>query len=86
MAKMAEKLSDQKRIEFTKQLEYFYEISHPHWRRVVTFSFLKGLATGLGVFLGGTIIVALLLWLLSILGHVPFLNEITESTKDTLQN
>ncbi|HZM64654.1 MAG TPA: DUF5665 domain-containing protein [Candidatus Saccharimonadales bacterium] len=80
-----EQLSDKQRIEFAKQLEYFYEISHPSWRRVLTFSFLKGLATGFGVFLGGTIIIALLLWVLSLLGHVPFLNDIADSARESLQ-
>lgn len=86
MTTLKEKMNDQKRIEFTKQLEFFYEISHPSWRRVLTFAFLKGMATGFGVLIGGTLVVALVLWLLSLIGHVPFLSEITESTKDTLQN
>lgn len=80
-----EKLTDKKRVEFAKQVEYMYEAVTPDWRKLLTFAFLKGIATGLGVFLGGTIIVAILLWVLSGLGHVPFLNDITDSVKDTLQ-
>ena len=83
---MAEtKMSDKKRVEFAKQVEYMYEAVNPNWRKLLTFSFLKGLATGFGVFLGGTIVVALLLWILGALGHVPFLNDFTDSAKDTLQ-
>lgn len=78
-------LSDAQRIEFAKQLEYFYEVSHPHWGRVIGFSFIKGLATGFGVFVGGTIVVALLLWILSGIGQIPFLNDITDSAKETLE-
>lgn len=82
---MGEQLSKKQREEFTKQqLEYFFEMSHPKWGRVIKYSFIKGVATGFGVFLGGTIVIALLLWILSLLGHVPFLQEITDSARDTL--
>ena len=78
-------MSDKKRIEFAKQVEYMYEASNPGWRKLLTFAFLKGMATGLGVFLGGTIVVALLLWILSGLGQIPFLDDLTDSAKSTLQ-
>lgn len=78
-------LSKKEREAFTKQqLEYFFEMSNPSWGRVIKFSFIKGLATGFGVFLGGTIVVAIVLWLLGIIGHVPFLNDFTESAKESL--
>ena len=79
------KMTDKKRLEFAKQVEYMYEALNPNWRKLLTFSFLKGMATGLGVFLGGTIVVGLLLWILSGLGQLPFLNDITKSAKDTLE-
>ncbi|HEY5806035.1 MAG TPA: DUF5665 domain-containing protein [Candidatus Saccharimonadales bacterium] len=79
------KMTDKKRVEFAKQVEYMYEAANPNWRKLLTFTFLKGIVTGLGVFLGGTIVVAMLLWALSGLGHIPFLNDVTESVKDTLQ-
>lgn len=81
-----EKLSKKQREEFTKQqLEYFFEMSRPKWGRVITFAFLKGAATGFGVFLGGTILIALLLWILSLLGQIPFINEITDSARESLR-
>jgi hypothetical protein len=79
------KMSDKKRIEFAKQVEYMYEAANPGWRKLLTFAFLKGIATGLGVFLGGTLIVGLLLWALSGLGHIPFLNDITQTVRNTLE-
>lgn len=83
---MAEtKMTDKKRVEFAKQVEYMYEAVNPNWRKLLIFSFLKGLATGLGVFLGGTILVGLLLWILSGLGQIPFLDDLTQSAKDTIE-
>lgn len=78
-------MSDKKRVEFAKQVEYMYEAVNPNWRKLLTFAFLKGVATGLGAVIGGTIVVALLLWILSGLGQIPFLDNITDSAKDTLK-
>ena len=78
-------MTDKQRIEFAKQVEYMYEAANPRWRKVLLLSFLKGIVTGLGVFIGGTIIVAILLWILSGLGQIPFLHDITNSAENTLQ-
>lgn len=78
-------MSDAERVAFAKQIEFFYESTHAHLAKVVGFAFLKGIATGLGVFLGGTIVVGMLLWILSGLGNIPFLNDISQSAKNTLE-
>ncbi len=83
--KITEKMNDQKRIEFAKQLEYFYESSHADLKKVVTFSFIKGMATGLGVFLGGTIVVGLLLWALSQLSWLPFVDNLSQAAENSIQ-
>jgi hypothetical protein len=81
---ISEKMNDTKRIEFAKQIQHMYDASQPSWKRLLLFSLLKGMATGFGAVIGGTIVVALTLWILSGLGQVPFLNDISESTQDTL--
>ncbi len=82
---MKEQLSKKEREAFVKhQLEYFYEMSNPKWAQVIKFSFIKGIATGFGIFLGGTLLIALLLWILSLLGNVPFLDEIANSARESL--
>lgn len=83
---MAEpKMTDKKRVEFAKQVEYMYEAVNPSWRKLLTFAFLRGIATGFGIFLGGTIIVGLVLWILSGLGQLPFLEDMTNAVERTLQ-
>jgi Domain of unknown function (DUF5665) len=79
------KMTDKQRLEFAKQIEAMYEAARPGWRKLLTLSFLKGVATGFGVFLGGTIVVALVLWLLSGLGQIPFLRVISDKATHTLQ-
>jgi hypothetical protein len=82
---MGQRMDDKKRIEFAKQIEYMYEATNPGWRKLLTFAFLRGIATGFGIFLGGTIVVAIVLWILSGLSQIPFLNEITNQVKDALE-
>lgn len=78
-------MTDQQRIEFAKQLEDFYETSYADLKKILTFSFLKGVMTGLGVFIGGTLVVALLLWILSQLGHLPFVGDISKAAEQSIQ-
>jgi hypothetical protein len=82
---ITQKMNDTKRVEFAKQIEQMYDATQPSWKRLLLVSFAKGVATGFGVFIGGTIVVALVLWILSGLGQVPFVNDISESTKETLE-
>lgn len=80
-----QKMNDKKRVEFAKQIEYMYEAVNPSWRRLLTFAFLKGIATGFGIFIGGTIVVAILLWILSGLDHIPFLKTMVDAVQETLK-
>lgn len=79
------KINDTKRIEFAKQLEYFYETSRADLKKILAFSFLKGIATGLGVAIGGTIVVALLLWVLSQFNGLPFVGDISKAAEQSVQ-
>ncbi len=78
-------MTDQQRIEFAKQIELLYEAAHANFKKVFFFSFIKGTATGLGIFLGGTVVVALLLWVLSLAGHIPFIGEVSQSAEQSIQ-
>jgi len=82
---VAKKLDDQQRIAFAKQIEMLYEAAHADMRKVFVFSLLKGIATGLGVFLGGTLVVALLLWLLTLGSNLPFVGKLSKSAERSIQ-
>jgi len=82
---LKQQMDDKKRVEFAKQIEYMYEATNPGWRKLLVFAFLRGIATGFGIFLGGTIVVAIVLWILSGLSQIPFLNEITNQVKNALE-
>jgi hypothetical protein len=79
-----QKMTDQQRIEFAKQIETLYEAAHANRRQIFGFAVLKGVGTGLGIFLGGTIIVALLLWILSLGSHIPFVGNISQAAESSI--
>lgn len=65
--------------ELGKKLLNFYESGYVDKKQALSWAFLKGLAGGVGAFLGGTIVIALLLWILSLFDQVPFINTIRDS-------
>lgn len=80
-----EKISrEQEQLELGKKLQQFYEMGCVNKKQALIFSFYKGLASGFGAFLGGTIVIGLLLWILSIFGHVPFVDHIVNPLRGSL--
>jgi len=78
------KLQEFELLELGKKLQQFYDSGYVNKKQVIWFSFLKGLASGFGAFLGGTIVIGLLLWIISLLNHVPFVDNIVDSLRHTL--
>lgn len=70
--------------EIGKMLEHVYETAYANKRRVFMMSFLKGLVGGLGGVIGATVVVALLLWALTVVEQVPFLNDVVKTVKNSL--
>ena len=54
-------------------------------RRQITFSFLKGLAGGLGSVIGATIMVAFLLLILQKLGALPWIGQFFQNLGHTIK-
>ena len=49
-------------------------------------NFFKGVFSGLGGVVGATVGIALLLWILSLFGQVPFIGHFVETIRHTLQS
>ena len=77
---------DQKElIELGKKLKTFYEMGYVSKRQALIFSFLKGVLGGAGAFIGGTLVIALFIWVLSIFSEAPIIGEIAKEIQDSLQ-
>lgn len=54
-------------------------------KKIMLVNFLGGISWGVGSALGATIIVALLLWILSLLNFIPGLGEITSGIIESVK-
>jgi hypothetical protein len=75
MTKKSEADKDKKLLQLGKDLQALYEIGYVSRKRMLGYSFLKGLATGAGAFIGGTVVVALIVWGLGLFEQVPLIGD-----------
>ena len=68
-----------------KQVAALYDHLNPDRRGLYRTAFLKGLVTGLGGVIGATIVVAVLAWILTLAGHIPFLGPLSDDVRQTIQ-
>jgi len=66
-------------------LEDLFENYYSRRREIYVMNLVRGIFFGFGSVIGGTIVVALLLWLLSALHFIPFLDGIVNSVQESLQ-
>jgi hypothetical protein len=84
--KVAKKLADDQ-VKGTPRavLEDLFEDYYKHRKELYWMNLIRGIFFGFGSVVGGTLVVALLLWLLSALQYVPFLDGITSAAQQSLE-
>ena len=55
-------------------------------RNIYKMNFFRGIFFGLGSILGGTIVAALVVWVLSFFVQLPFIGQSVENAKDQIQS
>ncbi len=65
--------------------DLFYDF-HKSRAQVYKMNFIRGIFFGLGSVLGGTIVVALLVWTLSLFIHIPGLGDSVKQIQQTIEN
>jgi hypothetical protein len=71
--------NDKDYVELGKQLAALFEYGSPSRKAILWSSFLRGLAQGLGAVIGGTILVAFLIWILSLFNHIPLIGPAVDA-------
>jgi phage shock protein PspC (stress-responsive transcriptional regulator) len=71
--------------EMGKMLISIYESGYLDKKEAYKMSFIKGVLGGLGGVLGATIVVALLLWILSLFSNLPLVGRISENVTHSIQ-
>lgn len=69
-----------------KQVAALYDHINPDRKGLYRTAFLKGVVTGLGGVIGATIVIAILAWVLALVGHVPLLGPISNNVRETIEN
>ena len=66
-------------------LEELFEDYYLHRHRLYVMNLVRGIFFGFGTVIGGTLVVALVLWILSIFHYIPFLDGIVNAVQYSLQ-
>jgi hypothetical protein len=69
-----------------REIATVLEIGAPNRKRMMINAFWRGVASGFGAVIGGTIVVALIAWLLGLLQHIPLLGAAVETIVDTVNS
>jgi len=77
---------EKEQLALGKKLQEFYLHGYINKKQTILFSLYKGVAAGFGAVIGGTIVVAILIWILSQFGQVPLIGNFTNSVKQTINN
>ncbi len=81
--KKANKQKDYEQIG--RMVANIYESGYLDKAQTYKMSFIKGLLGGLGGVIGATIIVALLLWAMSLFKEVPLIGPVVDNVRHTIQ-
>jgi hypothetical protein len=81
---MAEEMSDKELLELGRKLQNFYELGYVNKKSALGYTFLKGIAQGFGIFLGGTVVVALVAWILGYFNQIPLAKALVEAIQRSI--
>ncbi len=72
--------------EMGRQIEALYNSVNPSKRVFYRMAFLKGVLGGVGGVIGATVVIALLIWVLSLFGDVPLIGNFVDAIRRTIEN
>ncbi len=67
-------------------LEYLLAAGYVNKKRLYFENFVRGIFFSVGSILGATIVVALILWILSLFDGVPFIGDLVQNVRNTVNN
>jgi uncharacterized protein (DUF697 family) len=69
-----------------KAVASIFETGYLDKKQAYKTSFIKGIFGGFGGVIGATVVVAILLWVLSLFGNVPLIGRFVDNVEHTVQN
>lgn len=83
--KNSKKMTPKDYEKLGKALEDVYLIGYANPKRFLWFGFLRGIVYGLGIFIGGTIVVAIVLSVLTQFNDVPVIGPLVTKIVEIVQ-
>jgi hypothetical protein len=84
--KVVQKSKNASYEDLGKMLTNLYEMGYTDRKQFYKMTFIKGVLSGVGGVIGATVVVALLLWVLSLFEYVPLLNRISDNVQETVKS
>jgi len=73
------------RLQAAKLVEVLYKSQYMDKKDFYLHSFFRGAVAGAGGILGATVLIAILLWILSLFDTVPLIGPLLENTRSTIE-
>lgn len=83
--KQIKKVHDIDEKAAVQALEYLLAAGYVSKKRLYIENFMRGIFFSAGSIIGAAIVVTILLWVLSLLDSVPFINDIVENAQRSLE-
>ena len=80
-----EKTLKANRDQIAKALEILFAAGYVDRKKLYLENFIRGIVFSAGTIIGATIVLALVLWLLSLFDEVPFIGPLIDNMRDTLE-
>lgn len=77
-------LTDKELMELGRAVQAVYETGYVRVSKMFWLTFAKGIVYGFGLFLGGTLVVALVAWAVGLFDEVPLLQSVIEAVRSTI--
>lgn len=87
MAGLVQKIKDEQAQAATRGfLEDLFDDYYRQRYKVYKMNFIRGIVFGFGSVIGGTIVIVVLLWTLSLFNELPFIGPFSQTIQNSLQH